>query len=142
MTETAKPEPAEMALEESKALSTLIARLEGTEYTMRNWLMGLLPALLVILNLPLYVDKIDVNVPWYVGFTLGVALITLFMLMDLVHRMPKRYAIERSKRVSKCLRGEIPYDGPRYPSDISPRNRLDPMRKGFGGMSDGLTYVR
>jgi len=119
MIENPKPEPAEMALEEWKALSALIARLESTEYTMRNWLIGLISTLVVALNVA---DK-DPGVPWYVGLGLGVALIALFILMDLVHRMPKRYAIERSRTVDKCLRGEIPYDGPRFPSGVLVRSR-------------------
>jgi hypothetical protein len=118
MNNDAKPQRAdEMAIEEWKALSSLIERLENNEFQMRNWLLGLLTGLAVVM----FSEKI--LLPWQAFLGIGVIVVAIFMLMDLVHRMPKRYAIIRSKEVERCLRGELEYDGPRLtsPSILSKR---------------------
>jgi len=96
-----------VAIEEWKLLSATIARLEDVEYKMRSWLLALITGLAVAL----YSENIDLPV---VGFMIiGILLVIVFAWMDLIHRMPKRKAIERSKEVEESLRkGGPAYSGP------------------------------
>jgi hypothetical protein len=96
-----------IALEEWKLASSVIARLENVEHQMRNWLFGLLTALTVAL----YSNKVEA-LTGARFIAIGILLVATFVWMDLIHRMPKRGAIELSKEIETCLRDNLEYGGP------------------------------
>jgi ribose/xylose/arabinose/galactoside ABC-type transport system permease subunit len=99
--------PNPVAIEEWKLLSSIIARLEDVEYKMRSWLFTLITGL----TIALYSKEIDLSVVSF--FLIGSFLVAVFLWMDLVHRMPKREAIELSKEIEHSLRKNGPkYEGP------------------------------
>ncbi len=105
----------DIAIEEWKMLSSIIGRLEDIEYKMRSWLFALITGL----SIALYSKEI--NISWYSFIIIGYALIILFVLMDLMHRMPKRRAIERSKIVEDFLKKGGVYDGPKISESLKNR---------------------
>ena len=96
-----------IAIEEWKLASSVIARLENVEHQMRNWLFGLLTALTVAL----YSNKIE-ELTGARFIVIGILLVATFIWMDLIHRLPKRSAIELSKKIEECLRENVEYAGP------------------------------
>lgn len=96
-----------IAVEEWKLTSSVIARLENVEHQMRNWLFGLLTALTVVL----YSNKVEA-LTGARFIAIGILLVATFVWMDLIHRMPKRSAIELSKEIETCLRDNLEYKGP------------------------------
>ena len=107
------------ALEEWKELQGIIARLEDGEYKLRNWLLALLTGLCVaILS-----GKLTMS--FFKFSALGQSIIFLFMVADLTHRIPKRRAIERAKKVEEFLRGaEEKYEGPNIAEMLGLRRTL------------------
>ena len=109
-----------IAIEEWKLLNSVIARLEDVEYKIRSWLLALITGLAVAL----YSNKIDLPV---LGFAIiSILLIVIFAWMDLIHRIPKRYAIERAEKVEEILKDENAiYDGPLMSKSLSePRKEI------------------
>jgi hypothetical protein len=96
-----------IAIEEWKLASSVIGRLENVEHQMRNWLFALLTALTVAL----YSKDIDLSGISFI--IIGLLLVTTFVWMDLMHRIPKRSAIELSKKIEESLKdNNIEYAGP------------------------------
>ena len=125
-----------IAIEEWKLLNSVIARLEDVEYKIRSWLIALITGLAVAL----YSNKIDLPV---LGFAIiTILLIVIFAWMDLIHRIPKRYAIDRAKEVEKILKGENAiYDGPLMSKSLSePRKKM--MRTELCRMFVNTPYVQ
>jgi uncharacterized membrane protein len=104
----------QMAVDEWKLLSSIIARLEDTEYKIRSWLFALITGLAIVM----YSDKTELH--WIMFLIIGIILVWIFILMDLVHRMPKRYAIKRAGDIEEILKKGKEYDGPRISSLADP----------------------
>lgn len=115
----ARNNPVDIALEELKLLNAIIARLEDVEYKIRSWLFPLLTGIAVA---PFYAK--DINPPKWFFLTISCVLIITFMAIELLHRPPKRRAIDRAKIVEAFLRGENQtYDGPKITTSLSDTRR-------------------
>ena len=111
--------PVEVALEEWKLLDGVIARLEDVEYKIRSWLFPLLTALAVA---PVY--SVDVDVPEWFFLAVSLILVAAFMAIELIHRLPKRQAINRARDVEEFLRGKkAVYDGPKMTISLTTSRR-------------------
>jgi hypothetical protein len=104
--ETFMSMPDERAMEEWRLLQSIISRHETIEFQIRGWLLVLLVALVAAL----YADRTRLNNAAFGG--IGAALVLLFLVMELIVRIPKRLAIRRVALVEAMLRGEKEYDGP------------------------------
>ena len=110
-----------IATKEWAHLQAVIARLEETEYRIRNWLFPILTAL-ALASFSKTNDKLILEPNDFLFMTF--ALITTFMGIELFHRPPKRKAIERSKTLEDCLKkmakGQSDsYNGPRLAEYLS-----------------------
>ena len=112
----------ETAKEEWKLLQAIIGRLENNEYKIRSWLIALLTAL----GVGLFSGKIPLLNPAEF-LTMSALLILLFLFIELIHRIPKRRAMNRVGYIEKCLRTGTGYCGPKIRKELSQRARFVPM---------------
>ena len=107
--------PNEIALEELRQLEAAIGRFDQLEFQLRAWLFVLLVGLVAgLLSERSKLTKADFR-------ALAPAIVGLFSLVELVHRIPKRKAIYRVNKVERALRGEIKYDGPKIGASLTTR---------------------
>ena len=105
--------PQDIAIEELRQLQSVINRMEQLEFQVRAWLLALLGAMVAArLTNPNRLTGMQFLI-------LGVMLSFVFLLMELVVRIPKRKAIKRVWRVEGALRGDCVYDGPRISISLS-----------------------
>jgi hypothetical protein len=97
----------DLEIEELKMLQQIIGRYDDHEIKIRSWLLGLL----VALSIARYSEKIHMPGAW-LGY-LASGLVVLFLFIEVIHRIPKRKAIDRVAEVERAIRGECDYDGPR-----------------------------
>ena len=111
-------EPEVIALEELKLVQAIINNQEQIRLKIMGW--GV--AATIAISVAYLSEKIDLPPNSYL--ILSIIIIGIFLWLDTVHRVAVDRAIERSGGIEKCLRKEVPYDGPKIGKSISVKNGI------------------
>jgi len=121
---------------ELEIIESIIDRLEKTEYTIRGWLIALITGL----TIALYSGKTSIDKWKFI--VLGLSIIIVFLIIEILHRVPKLKAFKRADEIEKHLRGEIAkYDGPKIHLTLSGKRKLKEMLKDLIKIQTCLPYI-
>ena len=107
-----------IALEELKLVQSIIHNQEQMRVKVVGWCIAIISAISIA-----YLSK-KLELPSNSYFGLSLAIVSIFLWLDTVHRVAVDRAIIRSGEIESFFRKEIEYDGPKIGKSISVKNGI------------------
>jgi hypothetical protein len=125
----------EIILTEYKILQDLITRLENNEFKIRGWLFTIITGL----SLAYFSKNIMINAIGYL--IVSIFCIMMFLVYELLHRIPKMKAFHRVKCLEDIIKKEGNYKGPKLYQSLTGKRSLNEMLKEFKKVQIWLPYL-